>query len=232
MADWLPDSRDGQIAMCSTWIGYLTSERRTAWGIPAAEFTELGVRFDAARTVLQKSKDESQRTQVITAECKAAFEALTDTMRFFKSHYFLSPPLVEADIVALGLKPRKPSSPIPRPKGQPTADLAFPGIHMVELRDIRRAAGSGEDDPRSDYGVRIFYGLSGAPSGQHRFRVSAAPRTGGDLPESIFSRRRRELFDFEGESGETVYFILQYEKPSGGKEGKGPFGPLLTARIP
>jgi hypothetical protein len=80
--------------------------------------------------------------------------------------------------------------------------------------------------------VRIYYGLSGDPSEKHRFRVSGVPKTGRDLPESLFTRRKKEWFDFDGESGKTVYFCLQYETPSGGERGKGPFGPIMSAVIP
>jgi hypothetical protein len=40
------------------------------------------------------------------------------------------------------------------------------------------------------------------------------------------------LFDFDGESGKTVYFCLCYENQKGGKKGQGPFGPRLHAVIP
>jgi hypothetical protein len=87
-------------------------------------------------------------------------------------------------------------------------------------------------DPRSDYGVRIFYGLSGEPTDTYRFRLNEPPKKGGDLPYSVFTRRKKERFDFEGESGNRVWFCLRYENSKGGKEGEGPFGPILTAIIP
>jgi hypothetical protein len=40
----------------------------------------------------------------------------------------------------------------------------FPGIHLVELRTIRPVAGPMPPDLRSDYGVRIYYGLTGEAS--------------------------------------------------------------------
>jgi hypothetical protein len=44
-----------------------------------------------------------------------------------------------------------------------------------------------------------------------------------------FTRRKRERFDFDGESGNTVYFCLRYENSKG---EAGPFGPLLSAVVP
>jgi hypothetical protein len=186
-SDWLPHARDSQLAMASNWLTYLTADRRTAWGVPQARYNELATLHDDAAEILQKAKDDTQRTPVVTVQCQTAFDALSDAQRFIKGHYLLEPPLVDADVVALGLKLYNPPSPIPRPEAQPTADLAFPGIHLVELRNIRP--------------------VSGAPTGARRFRVTGVPTTGKDLPESLFTRRRRELFDFDGESANSTQLV-------------------------
>jgi hypothetical protein len=218
--------------MALNWTVYLTAARRTAWGISQDRYNELAELYEAAKAAYQKAQDDTRRTPVVTEECREAFGAQEAEMRFFKKHYFLEPPLSGLDIVSLGLSLPNPSSPIPRPTAQPEADLTFPGLHLVELRHIRPMAGGIVPDPRSDYGVRIYYGLSGDPTDQNRFRVVGVPKTAKDLPYSLFTRRKRELFDFEGESGQTVYFCLQYEIPKGGQEGKGPFGPMLKGIVP
>jgi hypothetical protein len=227
--DWLPGRREEQLSMARNWMLIIRNFGPTnPWNIPDAQVTELRDLHDAAETIFQQAQS-SERTPVITAECKVAFDALTEKMRFFKSHYFLLPPLTAADLISLGLKPRDPPSPVPVPEAQPEADLTFPGIHLVELRKIRSVSGSTAPDFRSDYGVRIYYGLSGDPTEAHRFRVTGTPKTGKDLPESIFTRRKKERFDFDGESGKTVYFCLRYENPTG---AAGSFGPILSAIIP
>jgi hypothetical protein len=227
--DWLPKARTVLLAKARNWIMVIKNQSpANPWNIPPEEFTEFQSIVNTADTILQKVQS-SERTPVINVECKAAFAALASKMRFFKSHYFLLPPLTEADYVALELKLHDPASPIPVPEVQPEADLSFPGIHLVELRKIRPVSGGAAPDARSDYGVRIYYGLSGEPSELHPFRVTGTPKTGKDLPESLFTRRRKELFDFDGESGNTIYFFLRYENPSG---KAGPFGPLLRAIIP
>jgi hypothetical protein len=207
----------------------MTADIRTAWGIPTAEFTELGTLFGAAQTLLQKAEDADERTRVITVECQAAFKALEAKMRFFRDRYFKLPPLTEGDWAALGFRRKDPRpTPIPVPRNQVEADLTFPGIHLVELRKIRPVSGTAPD-ARSDYGVRIYYGLSG-PSGEtYKFRVTGEPRGGKDLPYSVFTKRKKERFDFDGESGNTVYFCLRYENSKG---EAGPFGPILSAVIP
>jgi hypothetical protein len=40
--DWMPGPRTEILAMCRNWLEYITTERQTAWGIPPADFTELG----------------------------------------------------------------------------------------------------------------------------------------------------------------------------------------------
>jgi hypothetical protein len=59
--------------------------------------------------------------------------------------------------------------------------------------------------------------------------LAAEPKIGGDLPYSVFTRRKKERFDFDGESGNMVYFCLRYENS---KDQAGPFGPMLKAVIP
>jgi hypothetical protein len=230
--DWLPGRRADKIVMIRNWITIMSpAEVRTAWGIPAAQFTELGNLFATAQALLQKA-ESGDRTPVITEECRVAFEALDDEARFFKNHYFLIPPLTTADIVNLGLSLRNDPSSIPKPEAQVEADLTFPGIHLVELANIRAVGTFGLPDPRSDYGTRIFYGLFGPPSDEFRFRLTEPPKSGKDLPYSVFTRRKKERFDFDGESGNRVYFCIRYENAKGGPEGEGPFGPILSAVIP
>jgi hypothetical protein len=100
--------------------------------------------------------------------------------------------------------------------------------NWCEVLKRTAVAGTPPDD-RSDYGVRIFWGITGPVSGTDKFRITEAPKSGNDLPHSQFTRRRKELFDFDGESGNTVYFCLRYENPKG---QTGPFGPILKAVIP
>ena len=225
---WLPGPRTEILEMCRSWIEYMTADRRTLWGIPQPQYNELLTLFDTAQAALRKAMDKAERSHVITVECRVAFKALTDKMRWFKDRYFKVPPLTEADIAALGLKTKSPGSPIPDPENQVVADLTFPGIHLVELQKIRPVSGD-PPDSRSDYGVRIYYSLSGPASEKFPFRLEGPLKTARVLPYSLFTRRKRERFDFEGESGCTVYFCLRYENSKG---KAGPFGPVLSAVIP
>jgi hypothetical protein len=92
-SDWLPSARAAILNMCRVWIAYMTVEIRAAWGIPAADFAELGTLYGTARTLLQKAGDEAERTHVLTVQVQEAFKALTAKMRFFRDRFFKIPPL-------------------------------------------------------------------------------------------------------------------------------------------
>jgi hypothetical protein len=123
-------------------------------------------------------------------------------------------------------------TPTPTPTCQPEADVVYPGPHLLELAKIRRVPGIGDDPPEADYGVRIFWGIMGDSTERDKFRIAAPPVTGNDLPHSTFTHRTKYRFDFEGDSGKTVWFALRYENAKGGKKGVGPYGPLFSAIIP
>jgi hypothetical protein len=119
--------------MAKTWVT-VAGTNKTAWGIPPAEISELGdLRSDAA-DALEKAMS-TDRTPTITARCKAAFEALVAKMRFFKSHYFLQPPLTDADLISLGLKPKdKTRTDIPAPVDLPGLEITNWAPHTLGFR--------------------------------------------------------------------------------------------------
>jgi hypothetical protein len=168
-------------------------------------------------------------TPIETGTKNRARDALVKEVRSFINEFIRNSSKVsEEDKESIGIHHANPS-PVPKPTAQVEADLMFPGIHLVELVKIRKV-GNLPDDPRSDYGVRIYYGILDAANS--KWRITAPPVSGEDLPHSVFNRKKKMLFDFDGESGKTVYFCLRYERQSGGEEGAGPFGPILHAVIP
>jgi hypothetical protein len=232
--DWLPSKREEQITMSKNWQTILTT-KATAWSIPTADVTALKTLTTAAETALALAQSSS-RTVVITAQAKAAFAVFVDKMRFIKSRYFVSPPLVDADFISLGLKPHdtKPT-PIPPPVDQAEADVTYPAAHTLELH-LRPLADSAPDPHRSDYGFRVYFGI--LPPGGASVEAATSPKrelmktpvTGEALPHSHFTRRKRERMDFsQEESGKTIYFCVRYENAKG---EPGPWGPIFSAVIP
>jgi hypothetical protein len=176
------------------------------------------------------SKISGPHTPVDTEAKNDARKAAERVIRPFVKQYLMFPPVTNEDRTAMGLHNRDTvKTPVPKPVNQVEADLTFPGIHLVELQKIRPVAGA-VPDPRSIYGVRIHYGILDAAAAKGR--IADAPQTGDDLPHSVFTRRKKHRFDFDGNSGKTVYFCLRYENGKGGEKGEGPFGPILSAVIP
>jgi hypothetical protein len=213
--------------MARDWLVVMTANFQ-AWGIPAGVLSDFQALINGANNALTTALNETTRTPVANALCKEAFDALTACMRDIKRRYFLCPPLTEADLISLGLKPRSPGSPIPEPESQAEAQITFPGIHLVELSHIGPIGGF-SGDLRSYYGTRIFFGFAGVSASPYDFRLSTPPIRGNQLPYSAFTRRQRHRFDWDGESGNTVYICLHYENETG---KPGPFGPIMQAIIP
>jgi hypothetical protein len=235
--DWLPGSRTGVLAMCLSWILYLTEVRRTAWGIPEAEFTELGTLYSTVQTLLQKARDDAERTHVITVECREAFKALAAKMRFFRDRYFKIPPLSEGDWAALGFRQKDTHpSPAPIPDGVPAASLSYHGGPHAMTVHLGPLAGTLELDPESGYGYAIYVGimppggatLEQAASDKHY--LMKVPVDGRSLSHYRFTRRRKKnlLFDAE-DAGKTAYVCCRYENRKG---EAGQWGPVASAIIP
>jgi hypothetical protein len=190
-----------------------------AWSIPAAVLTGLGGQTQAAETALDTAQNETTRTPVANAQCRAAFDALAATMRDTKRRYFLEPPLTDADLISLGLKPRDT---IQTMSGAPTAQVTIEtylvGRHELGIKIVYVTGNSA--DP-ANKGFRIWYAVT-APG--------EPPPAGPEaLPHSFYTKRKKDLIEFEfGDSGKTAWFAVQIEN-----EGKkGPWGPMVSALIP
>jgi hypothetical protein len=89
-------------------------------------------------------------------------------------------------------------------------------------------------DQRANYGVRIYWGI--IPQGEVTVEMAAGakhylaktPETGEVLGNSVFTRKKKHVFDFDGESGNRVFFCCQFEN---GKGDSGPFGPIISGFI-
>lgn len=225
---WLPGKRDDQLFMAKEWSAVLAS-KGAAWNVPPAEISELGALAAAAEPVLQKAKS-TERSQVVTAECRAAFDLLVAKMRFIKKYWFLQPPLTDAEIISLSLSPHDGvKTAVPPPRLEAEADIRFPDYGIIELANIRARGDMTAEDKRSYRGVRIYYGLTGSPTPQDLFRLTETPQAGYNLPHSTWTQRKHHRFAFPGESGNQIFVSLCYEN---GKGETGPWGPVISAIIP
>jgi hypothetical protein len=216
--DWMPGTRTAQLAMSRVWVSLL-GQKATAWNIPVSEVLDLGNAYAAAQTALDAAMNEATRTPVVTTQCKDAFDALTAAMRDIKKRHFFEPPLTNGDIVSLGLKPHDTT---PTPSGIPTAQASvetfLTGRHELGVRVIY-VAGNPQDP--ANKGCRIWYSVI-APG-------ETPPANPEDLRKSIYTRRSKDVLEFDFEdSAKTVYIAVQIEND--GK--KGPWGPFVSAVIP
>jgi hypothetical protein len=204
--------------MAKDWKAVITAEQ-TAWNIPAAALTGLDGLIQTADAALATAKNETTRTPVATAQCKAAFEALAAAMRDMKRRYFLTPPLTDADYIALGLKPHDGTpTQSGTPADQVTIETYLVGRHELGVKIIYVTGGP---EHPANKGCRIWYSVT-APG-------EAAPTNPDDLRKSFFTKRKKDIIEFDfGDSGKTAHFAVQIEN-----EGKkGPWGPLVSALIP
>jgi hypothetical protein len=213
-------------------VALKTSGQTPAWThIPQARITELNDAYAAWYTAWSKLKQPHTHADVVAKN--QARENGEKTLREFNNQYILyAREVTDAERADIGahVHDGTPTA-VPTPKAQPEADVVYPGRHLLELVNIRPVPGT-EDDPRADFGTRIFWGVMGEPTAADKFRITAPPEKGEDLPHSTFTHRKRFRFDFEGDSGKTVWFAIRYENEKGGKKGEGPFGPFFSAIIP
>jgi hypothetical protein len=216
--DRFPNSRDKQLAMAKIRVVILTAQG-AAWGIPELVTAGPAALTGEAGSVPAATMNKSTRTPVVTARCREVFGKLEAMMRDIKERYFFSPPLREADFIALGLRiaDSHPSQ-TGKPEAQIRAEPFLVARHEPGVR-IMYVTGSPDDPANKEY--RIWY--KAVSPGEK------APEYPQELPESFPTRWRRDLMQFEyGASGKTVYMAVQIEN---GKK-KGPWGPLVSAVIP
>jgi hypothetical protein len=236
--DWFPNSRADQLVLAKRWDGVLaaqpdgTTSNAATWGITQAEASAFHAQIEAADALLTKVEGPDA-TATLREECREAFAQLEKLMRALHWH-FLKPGFPADALVSLGLSPHdKHPSPVPVPVTQCTGEAINPGLHLVEVI-MGSYANALTGDERARYGVRAYYGIM--PQGGASLEEAAGPKhyllkppvTGEELPNSVFTRKSKHLFDFEGESGKTVYFCLRFENPSG---EHGPFGPIFSVVI-
>ena len=216
--DWLPGTRTGQLTMAKDWKAVITGSA-AAWSIPGTAVTGFTAITTAAETALDTARNETTRTPVANAQCKAAFADLVAAMRDVKRRYFLEPPLTDADLISLGLKPHDGT---PTHSGTPTAQVIIEtylvGRHELGFKIIYV---TGNPNDPANKGFRIYYRVV-APG-------ESPPARPEDLTTSFFTKRKKDVIEFDfGDSGKTAFFAVQIEN-----EGrKGPWGPLVSALIP
>jgi len=223
--DWLPRSRSAQLEKGKNWCTIL-AEKAGLWLVPEATTTVLNEAVNEAAS--QFAVPVPERNAITSQQMIDAFKNLTTVMRDVKKRYFFVPPLTNSDIVALGLKVKDeiPTT-IPPPSIPVTGRLTFPSIGLVEMREI--SADGEKSDDRSKYGVRIYFGILSEATSTYKHRIAAPPKTGDDLPHSVFTRQKRYRFAFSDQRGKEAFFCMRFENSKG---EAGPWGKIISAWVP
>jgi hypothetical protein len=225
--------------MAKKWVEVMPF-KADKWNIPQAEITEFVSLTSNASSSLNMAMS-NDRTPIVTAHCRADFEALTAKMRYIKSHYFLVPPLTEEDLVSLGLSLPDPNkTPVPKPVNQAGIEIVKWLPHFFGLKLFTAGV---VDAAEEEYGIRVYYGLAetgaapaiGRPSATRLTDdvslLSGPPQTPKDLPNSFFTKRKKDILDLPPEaSGKTCYFAGRYEIGKGREAG--PWGTMISAVVP
>ena len=216
--DWMSSKRDEQLAMGKSWVPVL-NEKQMEWGVPAERVTKLSEALVVAET--ENNIPAGERSKVSNARLKTAFTTLTGEMREIKRRYFFVPPLTNADLIGLGLKPKDttPTSvTVPKVRASGKITLKGPGsleLHIAPETEIT-------EDKRAYYGCKVAYAVMDANE--------PAPQSERELTESMFTRRKKEAFIFQPQdSTKKVYFSIRYENSKG---QPGPWCPVFSAVIP
>jgi hypothetical protein len=204
--------------MCREWITILGT-KAPAWNIPAPAVQDLGTVYGGAQSALDTAMNESTRTQVVNTLCRDAFTALEADMRNVKSRYFFVPPLTNADLVSLGLKPRDDTrTPAGTPTGQATLEIFLRGRHELGFRIVFL---TGDPNDKANKVFRIWYLVQD--------KSLSAPIGPELLTKSYSTRRMRDIIPFEyQDSGSMAHLAVQIENGN----LKGSWGPLISVIIP
>jgi len=199
----------------------------TVWKVssPATTVNNLVSDFEAK---LQKAKDPNRGKVDVLQKNEARATLEKECRTYVQAFLARNPYVTNADRETMGLTIYDVTPSTVQPPTVPVeGDIHFPAAGLVEVKNIR-ATGI-LVDKKSGYGVRIYYGILGVPDEGDKFRLTKPPKTGDDLPHSVFTRQKKYRFDFTGESGRQLFLCLRFENSKG---QVGPWGKILQAYIP
>jgi hypothetical protein len=195
-------------------------ENCSRWGvIPPTQ--EMAASLKDLRTKVEKCRQQDHSPIDTLAKNNARKAAEKDVRNYVQGFIAHNINVTDEDrrLMDLPIYDKKPT-PVGNPVGLVTANFRSPNRGALEML-IEHVEGS-PFDRKANYGYKIQHAVIpyGAP----------VPESVNELPESRFTRRKREMFIFDKlDSGKTACFCLRYEN-SKGKAGQ--WGPIVSAVIP
>jgi hypothetical protein len=141
-------------------------------------------------------------------KCRTDFAALDAKMRYIKKHYFLKPPLTDADFTRLGLPiPDTTSTPHPSPSITPEIDAMPSGRRQHTVTAIN-------PETKTKKRPELVRGVAFA----HRLRQPDEPKSNAEEMPSIFQTATVRDFKWkEADVGKVADYAVVYEKEGGGR---------------
>ena len=156
--DYIPRS-DAQFIVWAEKLMEISAENYDAWSIAPHEDV-IGNTVAVFKTKYARMSDPNHG-KIDTSQKNAA----------------RNPKVTDIDREYMGLNVYSTTiSTVPPPAIPVEFELHFPAPTMVEVRNIRPYGAHVAD--KSEYGVRIYYGIMGEPDDTDRFRMSQRPQTG------------------------------------------------------
>jgi hypothetical protein len=215
--DWMPSTIQRRIDMGRNWVNKL-AVKAVAWRVPEIVAADLGELVEQA---------EEAQAQALSADATAPIRHRRDRfvadmaafMRDVRRRYFFVPPMVEEDILSLGL--RLPDT-VRTDHINVTEEVDFvleiQGQRQVHVRFWQQGVAS-MAKPAGYDGAVVVWGIRAAP-----------PDTADDLPNHTMASRTPHTIQFsEDERGGTVYVALRWQNERG---NTGPWSDIKSAIIP
>jgi hypothetical protein len=219
--NWIPSQEQAYMDLCNDWGIILSNEaNRIRFGWNDQESNAVCDIISTYLDARAEYKRDDSTTNKITRD-RTRKEAVKVMRKFANTSVRFNDKMTEEVLSKLGIKLRdKTRTPVGEPVGKAIPEFILTDPYQLTVR-IKHIEGT-VADPRANYGCRIYYGVYNAGD--------TPPATGKELRESVFTRQKRELFEFEPEDrGKTAWFCIRYEN-SRGKAGQ--WGPLGSAIIP
>ncbi|MDR2519258.1 MAG: hypothetical protein LBD13_07625 [Spirochaetaceae bacterium] len=168
--------------MAKVWLEKIR-EAGAPWEIPPSCLAKFEAFISKAESALGKAKQSEARTEELNALCRAAFDPLEEMMRQMKERFFVSPPLAEADFIALLLM-ASGSAP---PDFAPEVTVALCDDTHVQAK---AAPASPVTDPHILHHVDFAYGVLVDELSGNVDEMLTVPLCADTLPVVVGTRRR------------------------------------------
>jgi len=215
--DWLPRRNHDVLAMAKKWALVLP-ERCAAWEVTVAEITELNALIFSVEDARRAAAASGGGT-VAGAMVREAFGRLRPFMRVMKRRRFTSPPLANADLIALGLKPHdtKPSTESV-PATIPVIAVILEAVRTLTFR-IREAGSLSMGKPAGVHGIQFRWDIR-----------SWDPTRIEELANVVIASSSPIVLSFdEAQRGQRVYFVARWVNST---LSGGPWSEIGNAIIP